>query len=108
MVGGEPIRLWNHAGVIRVQRWQRAAGKPHDEHTLCLGHLADGRWFVEQYGGSVVYGTERDARRALAEVMAGSRWYEIPAEYDATHEPVTPGPWVKVGSQWRRPGDLTF
>lgn len=106
----EPVQLWEHHDVVRVQRWHHNPGDPHQQRWVAVGRLADGRWYADRYGDGpaqgLAFGGDRSEVRAretaeawMAEV---GPWVEVPAAYDSAGRPATPGPWAKVAGGWRR------
>ncbi|MCW6003844.1 hypothetical protein K1W54_04505 [Micromonospora sp. CPCC 205371] len=106
---GEPIQLHLIHGLDRRQRWRHSELGGWRSYSISVGVLPDGRWYTDTTQRGVIpcswaWPDEQTARRHLAELMAGhDDWVEIPAAYTATMQPATPGPWIRVGSGWRRP-----
>jgi hypothetical protein len=108
-VEGEPIQLHLIHGLRRVERWRHAALGGWQSYSIAIGQLPDGRWYTDTTQRAVnpcswAWPDETSARAHLAELKAAhDDWVEVPAALDALMKPATPGPWIKVGSAWRRP-----
>lgn len=99
---GEAIRVWEHVGARRVQRWRWGHTSGSEAVQVALGVLPDGRWFVERGAKARAYDEEQDARVVAGNLMADREgWREIPAELGADQQPLQPG-WVRRGGEWFR------
>lgn len=93
-------------GVIRVRRWRRGHPATSNCEYVTVGYLQDGpRWFVHHTGhagrgDAWVCRDEAHAFELAAQTIAGGGWVEVPAVYDANHEPVDRHRWRKVGGDW--------
>jgi hypothetical protein len=109
VMAGEPIELHLIYGLRRIQKWRHSPVGGWQSYSIALGQLPDGRWYTDTTQRAVnpsswAWPDEETARRHLAELTAAhDDWIEVPAALDALMRPATPGPWVKVGSTWRRP-----
>jgi len=105
-VADEPERVepWLLPGLQRVRRWQSGHTSGYGARHLTLGHMADGRWLVEDTDvarGSHAYTRRDDAERQLTELMWDGDWQEVPAVLDARGQPVGGG-WTRSGNTWIR------
>ncbi|MBQ1047840.1 hypothetical protein KBX50_05125 [Micromonospora sp. C51] len=98
---GEEIRVWEHPGAVRVQRWRSGHPTGSDCLHVAVGQLPDGRWFAERGTRARVYPHEQDARTVAERLKAGrGDWCEVP-QIGADARPVAPG-WVRRGGSWVR------
>lgn len=110
MVDGVPIELHLIHGLDRRERWRHGGSfGGWQSFSISIGALTDGRWYSHTTERGLRHNSwawpDEDAARAhLAELKAPhDDWVEVPAAFDAQMRPATPGPWVRVGSGWRRP-----
>lgn len=110
LVQGEPIQLHLIYGLDRRERWRHGGNfGGWQSYSVSLGVLPDGRWYSDTTERAVnpcswAWPDETAARAHLADLKTPhDDWVEVPAAYDAIMQPATPGPWVRVGSCWRRP-----
>lgn len=109
-VGGEPIQIHSIYGLDRRERWRHGGSfGGWQSYSISVGVLPDGRWYSHHTErghrhSAWAWPDEDTARAHLAELKTPhDDWIEVPAAYDATMRPATPGPWIRVGSSWRRP-----
>lgn len=104
----EPDRVPLHlqTGVVRVRRWRQGHPAHWQMIEVTVGTLGDGRWFCHVVGNHPASGDahictgEDHAYRLAGAVMAGDGWHEVPAAFDAHHEPVDRGRWRRSGGDW--------
>ncbi len=101
-----PERLELHTvfGKVGLRRWRSGTLNGHDEQTISVGRLEDGRhwaWHSGIHGGAFVYPSEREADVLAAGWRSDGRaWHPIPASFGPDGQPSDNGTWIPHGQTW--------